>query len=306
MTARSLVNINQNPDLIHYPQWDYLSTEWPKLISKIPIILTIHDVIPLEFPDHYPRGIKGGFNLLLQKLALNRACAVITDSYASVKAIRTHLSVPHHKINLIYLAAAPHFKPITNKTTLENIKKKYSLPDKFVLYVGDINWNKNLPGLASACQRINIPLVIVGKHAAGINQMDLNHPELSHLKNIDPFIALGFLPDDDLVAVYNLATVYCQASFAEGFGLPVLEAMACGTPVVCTNTHSLPEICQKAAAYFDPYDINDIAKTITNILNNSSLRTVMKKQGLIQVAKYSWVNTARATLQVYKEVIQHL
>ena len=163
--------ITGNYDIIHYPFFDLFFPSLP-LFKPTRTVVTIHDVIPLEFPHRFPPGVKGRINLIRQKISLLNVNRVITDSYASVKGIRKHLRYPHAKIKLVYLAPASHFRPIQDNRLLAQVKKKYHLPDKFVLYVGDINWNKNLPGLAKACQKLKIPLVIVGKQAMEIDALD--------------------------------------------------------------------------------------------------------------------------------------
>ncbi len=279
---------NSKLEIIHYPFFDLFWHTLP-IFKPVKTVVTIHDVITLEFPDHYPSGLRGWFNLQLQKLALSGVEQVITDSYASVKSIHKYLGVPHEKLKLVYLAADEKFKPI-------KAKSKYKLPDKFVLYVGDVNWNKNIPSLVKACEQINYQLVIVGKQAAEVEKLDLNHAELRHLQGVDwsKVMRLGFVSDDDLVAIYNLAKVYCQPSFAEGFGLPVLEAMACGTAVACSQTSSLPEIAGEAATYFDPYNVLEMAR---------SLVKATPRGGQIQAKKFSWAQTASQTLDVYQQLL---
>jgi len=169
------INSSEQLDIIHYPYFDLFSTTLP-IIKKTKTIVTIHDVIPLEFPDHYPPGIRGWINLQLQKLSLLNTDRIITDSFYSLTKINQFLSVPPHKLRLVYLAADPQFKKITHP------QNKYHLPKKFVLYVGDVNYNKNIPSLVQACKKINTPLVIVGKNAASIESLDLSHVELAHLK----------------------------------------------------------------------------------------------------------------------------
>lgn len=278
-----------NCDLTHYPFFDLFSHTLP-IIRSTKTIVTIHDVIPLEFPNHYPLGIKGSINLAFQKLALSHVDMIITDSKASVKSIHKYLKISDSKIKSIYLAADKKFRS-------KKVTQKYNLPDKFVLYVGDVNWNKNIPNLIKACEQINYPLVIVGKQATEIEKIDLNHRELQHLKKLDfkNVIRLGFVPDEELVDIYNLANVYCQASFAEGFGLPVLEAMACGTQVAVSKTHSLPEIAGNAAEYFDPHDISGMAKALEKATSN-------KFDVVSQAKKFSWEKTAKETLMVYKSI----
>ncbi len=276
-------------DLIHYPYFDLFSHTLPILKSKKTVV-TIHDVIPLEFPDHYPPGFKGSLNLFLQKLSLYNVDRVITDSYASIKTIRKYLGVPHEKLKLVYLAADPIFKKVKNP------KNKFHLPKKFILYVGDINFNKNIPNLLVAAKITGLPLVIVGKQASEMPNMDLRHPELRHLLDTkwSHVIRLGFVSDEDLVDIYNLATVYCQPSLSEGFGLPVLEALSCGTAVACSNRSSLPEIAGDAATYFDPEDPNLIADAI---------QMASPKGSQDQVNKFSWEKAAEETLLTYLEAL---
>lgn len=279
-------------DLVHYPFFDLFS---PTLQVNAKTVVTIHDVIPLEFPEIYQTGVRAKLNLWRQKNSLIGVERVITDSMASLQAIRRYLNVPHHKLKLIYLAADEIFKPITNKKMLNEIKIKYNLPKHFVLYVGDINWNKNIPGLVAACKNADLPLVWVGKHALEIEKLDLSHPELRHLNGLDlgSILRLGYVPDADLVAIYNLATVYCQPSFAEGFGLPVLEALNSGTAVACSNSHSLPEIGGDEVEYFDPHNISEI----TNAIKNA------KKPPKSHENKFSWEKTSTDTLLIYKELL---
>lgn len=275
--------------IVHYPFFDLFRHTLP-ITKSAKTIVTIHDVIPLEFPDHYPPGFRGWFNLQLQKLALSNADQIITVSYYCIKSIHKYLGVPHAKLKLVYEAADPIFKKITKP------KNKYNLPKKFVLYVGDVNYNKNIPGLITAAQMAKLPLVIVGRQAKELEKMDFSHPELSHLSMNYELITqypvrLGFVSDADLVDIYNLATVYCQPSLAEGFGLPVVEALACSTPVACSNTSSLPEIAGDSVTYFNPYDVDDISRAIINAKPPHSK------------PKFSWEETAKSTLMVYQEII---
>ncbi len=289
-----IIEDNLSADLVHYPFFDLFIHSLPLFKKKT--IVTVHDVIPLEFPEHYPIGVKGRINLKLQKLALNGVESVITDSQASKKSIINYLNYPKAKIQVVYLAADEKFKPITDNKLLNIVKDKFHLPDKYVLYVGDINWNKNIPGLVRACKLAHLPLVIVGKNAANIESLDLNHSELRHLRGVDWISVqrLGFVSDDDLVAVYNLASVYCQPSFAEGFGLGVLEALACETPVACSSAHSLPEVGGEAVTYFDPHNISQMSQAILN---------AKQAEGILQVQKFSWEKTAQETIMIYADVL---
>jgi glycosyltransferase involved in cell wall biosynthesis len=167
------------------------------------------------------------------------------------------------------------------------------VPKRFALYVGDINYNKNIPNLVKACKIANIPLVIAGKQAYSIEKMNLNHPELSHLKSVDwsGVIRVGFVPDEVLVELYNLATVYVQPSFYEGFGLPVLEAVACGTPLAVARSQCVVEVLGDDFTYCDPKDAQSMAKAILNPNRDKKLPRI-----------YSWEKTRKETLKVYRNV----
>jgi len=219
-------------DIAHYPSFNPFFVNLP-FKKKTKTVVTIHDLIYLIYPKHYPPGVKGEMKFILNKFLIRNADAIITISETSKKDIVRFLGVDPEKVFIIYLAPNPIFKKIKDKSVLSKVAKKYGLPTDFVLYVGDVNYNKNIPGLIKACEIAHLPLVIVGKHALGIEEKDLSHPELSHLREVvknirddGKVMRLGFVPDEDLVAIYNLATVYCQPSFYEGFGLPILEAFS--------------------------------------------------------------------------------
>ena len=294
-------------DLLHLPYFHpyFFTLPWRK---RKPLVITIHDLIPLKYPRHYPPGLKARLRWWLQKKRLAQVDLIITDSLASRADIVKLLGYPQEQIKVIYLAADRIFQPIKNKKQLEAVKKKYRLPPKFVLYVGDVNWNKNLPGLVKACAKIKIPLVIVGQQAVNKN-IDRDHPEnkdLVWLQNYyqaqppqaSQLFLLGFVPTEDLIALYNLATLYCQPSFDEGFGLPVIEAMACGCPVVSSRRGSLPEVVGSSGLLVEP-EVEDLARGIEKLIQQPQLRKKYRRLGLEQAQKFSWSKTAQATAQAY-------
>lgn len=310
--------------LVHYPFFD-LFCPTLKVVDNIPTVVTIHDVVPLRFPEHYPPGVRGGANLFLQKQSLKRVRAVITDSEASKEDIVNYLGVPPEKITVVPLA--PQFdpkRPISRRQKL-SVRKGYNLPEKFVLYVGDINWNKNVLNLAKACRKAEVPLVIVGKQAKeldglmeGSRSSSLRdvlrswlgrpHPELAHLSSLkdiledEKVIRLGFVPGSDLPVIYSLASVYCQPSFWEGFGLGPLEAMTAGCPVVSSDTPALRELLGEAAIFVDPTDSLEIAKGIEKVLEPGEARRLVLL-GRQRTKSFSWRRTAAWTLEVYKSVM---
>ena len=287
-------------DLVHYPYFDLFFHSLP-ISKKASRVVTIHDVIPLVFPQHFSSGIRGNINLLLQKLALKNVDAIICDSQTSKKDIINKLSVPQDKIHVVYLAPGPKFKKISDKNKLSAVAKKYKLPQKFVLYVGDVNWSKNIPNLLKAVKRTNVNLVMVGEaltdkflpETKSINNL------ISELKIVNRVLKTGYVKDDDLVAIYNLTQVTVLPSFYEGFGLPVLESMVCGTPVVCSENSSLPEIAKNFATFCDPEDPNNISKKINLAIN---AKKDVKK--IINYAnKYTWRKVAYETVEVYKNLL---
>ena len=304
--------------LLHYPYFDIFFPTLPKK-KNIPTVVTVHDLTPLVFPEHYPAGVRGKINWLRQKRNLKKTEAIITDSQKSKQDIVKIIGYPENRVHVVYLA--PSFDP--KKFKIENlklkIKQKYHLPDNFVLYVGDVNWNKNVPGLVKACRKTGIPLVIVGKQAVR-KDYDQSHPENQDLVWLQreaekskllkryhskSLLLLGFVEEEDLAALYNLATLYCQPSFYEGFGMPVVEAMAGGCPVVCSNQGSLPEIGGQAVAYFDPYKKGDLEKVLKKVWEDKNLRKELAQKGLAQAKKFSWSKCAQETLNVYQGIINN-
>lgn len=308
---QSLVTSHQF-DLIHYPYFDLFFLTLP-IKKHAPVAVTIHDVIPLVFPEHYPKGLKGWCKLQRQKLSLKNVRVVITDSQNSKKDIVKYLGFSKDKIFVVPLASGEEFKPLAiSHQLLVKTRRKYSLPERFILYVGDVNWNKNIPGLIKAfktIERLNneaIKLVLVSKALE-----DKNLPETKTILRLIKELGLnnrikilGFVPTKDLVAIYNLAAVYCQPSFYEGFGLPVLEAMACGTPIVCSKTSSLLEVAGDAAIFVDPKDIKSISQGIKHVIENEEVKETFRKKSISRANQFSWKKTAEKTIGVYKKILR--
>jgi len=295
-------------DLMHFTYFNpfFLTLPFNKPAKTI---VTIHDTIPLIYPNQYPPGIRGLFKFKIQKFLLNKVDGIITPSETSKKDVVRFLGVPAGKIRVIYEAPREVFRRLEIRDqSLVGIRKKYNLPSSFVLYVGDVNYNKNILGLADSCKIAKIPLVIVGKQAVSID-VDFAHLENQPFKHFlekygkdTSILRLGYVLDEDLVALYNLASVYCQPSFYEGFGLSVLEAMACGLPVVCSKTQALVEIAEDAALFADPKKPEDLARAITKILKNKKTKKLFVKKGFERAKMFSWVKTARETIDFYKSV----
>lgn len=301
-------------DIVHYPWFDFFFRSLP-LLKSIPTVVTIHDVIPLVFSKYYPVGLKGRINFELQKLSLRSCECIITDSKISKQDIVKYLKIEDKKISVIPLAASSKFKVLNHDTRLLYIKRKYHLPDQFLLYVGDANWVKNLPFLIEGFRELiksstikNTKLVLVG----GVflkNVENIDHQELKSLKLVNELIKRyslqesvlrpGQIDEDDLVVFYNLATVYVQPSLYEGFGLPLLQAFSCGVPVVSSDRGSLPEVGGGAAIYFDPTNLKQFTSIMLEVIESSSLRSKLARLGLKQALKFSWKKTADETKMIY-------
>jgi glycosyltransferase involved in cell wall biosynthesis len=297
-----------NPDLIHYPFFDLFYATLPYKKTK-PTVVTIHDVTPLVMSGRYPKGFKGTINLARQWLSLQSVSAIITDSENSKTDIEKYLRVPKEKIFVTRLATDSMYKKDISGEKLQEIQKKYNLPNKFILTVaGGPNPNKNLPSLAEVTDRLDIPLVIVGK---GMLQevKEPVHPELIdmvRLKVYKHLVLPGYVSNEDLSALYRLATLYVQPSLYEGFGLPLLEAMTAGCLIASSNSSSLPEIYHEGAISFNPRKLSSMEKAIKKALSLSP----KEKQNQIERAKikastFTWSKTAKATLEVYKKALCH-
>lgn len=306
-------------DVIHYPWFDFFFHTLP-IKKRFKTVVTIHDVIPLLFKKAQPVGLKGKYNFLLQRLALKKCEYIITDSKVSKNDIHKILKINQNKISVVHLAANEKFRQQSD-TDLIRVKRKYNLPEKFLLYVGDANWVKNLPFLISAFNQIrkneetaNIKLVLIG--GVFLKKVEnIDHPELEDLKLLnrlikelnleDKVVRPGDIDIDELVSFYNLATVYIQPSRYEGFGLPIIEAFSCGTPVVSANTGSLPEVGGNAAIYFDPTKQDQLVSLIIEILENKSLQQKLSKLALIRADQFSWHKVAEETKEVYSKLIRN-
>ena len=309
--------VPKDADLVHYPYFDPFFLTLP-LLKPAKTVVTIHDLIPLVFPEWFPSGIRGRIKWEIQKLSLRGVKAIITDSKCSKKDIIHFTGFPKDKIHVIYPAPGPEYRRLNNTLLMHRIRVKYNLPEKFILYVGDVNYSKNILGLIKAFRfytsevspRVKrggpstseVKLVLVGK-AFLDESLRETHQLLQLIKSLglnEKVLRLGWVPKEDLPAIYNLAAVYCQPSFYEGFGLPVLEAMSCGCPVVAAKGGSLPEIAGEAAFYVDVDNTDNIAEGIQEVFSSEETQKKLSQKGLAQAKKFSWEKTAEETIGVYE------
>lgn len=269
----------------------------------IPSILTVYDVIPLLFPDQSSFRARCLFRWAML-LALRAVQRVIAISQSTQGDFIAHFRSSAGKLTAIPLAVDPAFCPQPPEGVAA-VRARYGLPEQFVLYLGSNKPHKNLVRLIDAWSHITeygirSTLVLAGA-------WDARYPEsrqrVAALGLEDTVRFLGPLPEADLPAFYSAATAFVFPSLYEGFGFPILEAMACGAPVVCSDTSSLPEVAGDAVLYVNPLSIDSIAEGIARVWQGSDLRAAMREKGYAQAAKWSWKRTALQTLQVYRELV---
>ncbi|WP_159790828.1 glycosyltransferase family 4 protein [Sodalinema gerasimenkoae] len=253
------------------------------LVPVCPQIITIHDILPIRFPDVYPR-IKYYFKFILPQL-IRASDAIITTSNYTKKEILDHYNCHNTPIHVVYQGYREDIFNL-NSDDLENPLHRSETP--FILCVGETRPYKNLRRLIEAFSRANCPnleLRIVGN----LNKCDrplLDYPQELGCHERVKF--LGFVPDDALPDLYRRAIAFAFPSLYEGFGIPPLEAMACGCPVLASNQTAIPEVCGEAAFYVNPYDIDDIAQGIVQLVNNPQLRQQLRQRGQQQVQSFRY------------------
>lgn len=293
-------------ELIHYPYLDPFFITLPLFYPK-PTVITVHDLIPLVFPDHFPAGIRGSLKWHYQRVRLTRVGRVIADSQATKGDIEHIVGIPASRIDVIHLAPSPQYEIITDNSLLSRVKKKYGLTERFILYVGDVNWNKNVLGMIRAFQKVKAKakLVLVGKSLLEDSQEAREIEKYIENERLDDTVMrIGHVPVEDLVAIYNVASVYLQPSLYEGFGLSVLEAMACGVPVVSSRAASLTEIAGPAIA-IDPGSSEDIARGIKEALTlTHAKRTALIVAQNVWIRNFTWQKVAHETVRTYEKALE--
>ncbi len=295
-------------DLLHVPYWA------PPLSAPLPIVSTIHDVIALSLPV-YRGGHLARLYTSLVAAGAQAADHILTDSQASKEEIITRLRIAPERITVAWLATDEGFHPRLGSERDSAVKEKYNLPERFVLYLGGYDIRKNVHTLllaytyvAEAAEAMgeDVPLILVGRPPQGWGTD--RFPDLpgyiERLGLSEHVRWLGEVADADRPSLYRLAAVAVFPSRYEGFGLPPLEAMACGTPVVACEASSIPEIVGDAAFLVDPDDARGMAGAILSILLQPSLAGQLRNLGLSRTTLFSWRKTAEVTLAVYRQVLE--
>jgi glycosyltransferase involved in cell wall biosynthesis len=270
-------------------------------------VVTIHDCIHLRFPQYLPSRIGYAYARASLWTATHRAARVITVSEASKRDILRYFRVPESRIDVIYNAIDDRFWEPPAAEDMERVRQRYQLNAPFILYAGNIKPHKNLERLIEAFHLLrhdeglkDVQLLIIGDEIskyAMLRRAVHRHKLHKHVR------FFGFVPHQTLAALYRLADVFVFPSLYEGFGLPPLEAMASGTPVITSNVSSLPEVVGVAALMIDPYEPAAIADAIRRVLAEPDLRATLRARGLARARQFSWERSIKRVREIYDEVL---
>jgi len=290
-------------DLFHVPYFA------PPLFPRIPTVVTILDVIPLRLPL-YRSGAKVEAYMRLVARAAHSATMIITVSEHARQDIIDALHLPAERIRVIYAAAGDEYVPITDPTVLAAARARYGIGEQYIFYLGGLDSRKNVPQLVRAFAQLyrqlgnpNLQLFISGNPAKQKEPFFPDPRPIAAELGITDQIVYRFVEEEDKTAIYSGAALFVFPSIYEGFGLPPLEAMSCGAPVVCSNRTSLPEVVGDAALNVDPDDTSAMVEAMHSILTNATLRDDLRARSLQRAAQFSWHKAATETISVYEEAL---
>lgn len=275
--------------------------------KKCPQVVTIHDLIPYIYPETVGRSYLKTFLGEMPRI-MAEADRVITVSKWSKRDIEHIFGYPSDRIDVIYEAPEPVYRPLDQEKCREFLLTNYGLGSEFILSVGGFSPRKNVKGLLTAYGTVlndlkkKFILVLPGRRQKDFDQIDAMIGAL----NLEEYVKFpGYVPVDHLPYFYGAASLFVYPSFYEGFGLPPLEAMACGTPTLVANTSSLPEVVGKSAILFNPHDALDLAEKMFKVITDPDFAGVLSRKGLSRVQKFSWQKTAAETAAVYQKILMN-
>ena len=290
----------ERPDVFHAPH--YVLPPAVRCRSMV----TIHDCIHLMFPQYLPNKAAYAYARASMWNAARRSHRILTVSEASKRDILHFFKVPPEKVVVVYNSIDERFWDTPKEEDVARVRERYQLDHQFVLYVGNIKPHKNLVRLIEAFAELrrrggheDLKLLIIGDEISklpALRRAVHSHKLHKHVR------FLGYLPDETLAILYRLAAVFVFPSLYEGFGLPPLEAMASGTPVVTSNVSSLPEVSGDAAVLVDPYDVESITEGMHRVLADPALAQQLRIKGLVRAREFSWERSVARTFELYKEV----
>ncbi|TAK30219.1 MAG: glycosyltransferase family 1 protein [Chloroflexota bacterium] len=285
-------------DLLHVP---YFAAP---LFGPRPTVVTVHDLIMLALPEYRGSPFVRSY-MALACAAARRASLLIADSICTQRDIIRFLHVPEERIRVIPLAVDGSFCPTLDRAQLESVRRRYGLSDNFVFYIGGLDRRKNVSTLVAAWRHVDGPyeLAVAGRTYSGDRTMFPDLERAAFEAGVTERVRfLGLVPEEDKPYLYAAARLFVFPSLYEGFGLTPLEAMRCGTPVVCSNSSSLPEVVGDAAELCDPHDARALAETINRVLRDPARQEELRARGLARAGQFSWSRVGRETLAAYKEV----
>src|SRR5688572_9053767 len=289
----------ERPDVFHAPHYVL-----PPL-TRCPAVVTIHDCIHLMFPQYLPSRAAYVYARASMWSAARQAHRILTVSEASKRDIIHFFSVPPEKVVVVYNAIEERFAATPSAEAIERVRERYQLSHRFVLYVGNIKPHKNLVRLIEAFAELRtrgvdeLKLLIIGDEISklpALRRAVHSHKLHKHVR------FLGYLEDETLSVLYRLASVFVFPSLYEGFGLPPIEAMASGTPVVTSNVSSMPEVAGDAAVLVDPYNVESIVEGIARVLGDPALAAELRRKGIARARDFSWARSVARTREVYQEI----
>ncbi len=286
------------------------------IFSKVPLITTLHDIIYLESVSILNRGgtwyqkLGNMYRRWFVPPVIRKSKKVITVSNYEKDRINDYFGFTDNRLSAIYNGVGAHFKQVTDRNDLSSIKEKYNLPDDFFFFLGNTDPKKNTKGVLEAYGDFNensshtYKLVMLDYDEEKLQKLllTINRPELR--KNIH---LLGYVPNTELPAIISQCTIFLYPSLRESFGIPILEGMACGVPVITSNTSSMPEVAgDDAALIVNPFEPSQITAAIQTLVNDRELANILSERGILRAKEFSWIVMSQNVLNLYNEVYQEL
>jgi glycosyltransferase involved in cell wall biosynthesis len=291
---------------LHYDKPDLLHVQYTAPIGcRVPLVVSVHDVSYLEHPQYFTRFRAAQLRFTVKR-TVEAAARVLTPSEFSRKAILRNYKLDENKVVVVPNAVSSSFRPVDRETAAAIVEEKFGIRGPFVLTVGDLQPRKNHLGLLHAFERMvtqhpHLPhrLVFVGKETWYSKELHKAVQRSSIAGRVD---FTGFVEDPELLQFYGACDLFVFPSFYEGFGLPILEAMACGRAVACSSATAMPEVANAAGILFDPYSVPEMSRAMADVLLDDEMRARLERLGTHRAAGFTWERAAQRTLDVYYEV----
>jgi glycosyltransferase involved in cell wall biosynthesis len=311
ITKLCLYDCNQYFDSKRY---DIFHSTYYKLPSKeltcnLPRLLTIYDLIPIKFSRYISSSSASYFKEIINSIDINNDWVICISEYTRQEFCE-YTRMPIERVFVCPLAADKQFHPVTNLDVIKETKENHKIPENqyFLCLASQLQLHKNIPHLIDSFvtliheqPNLDINLVLIGTNRYKRPEIEKVLEKIAEYQ--DRIIMTGYVPDEDLSAIYSGATAFIFPSLYEGFGLPVLEAMQCGTPVISSNSTSLPEVVGDAGILVDPTDQNQLCQAMLDVLTDEVLRESLKQKGLERAKQFSWKKCADQTVEIYKKII---